>query len=114
MTYKRTDRVGGLFRKEISSILREEIKDPRIGLVTITRVVVTDDLSLARVFFSTINTGEERQRSIQGLTSASGYIKRLLGKRLRLKRIPDIVFKFDDTLEYSSHIEEVLRGIKDG
>ncbi|MBI5286778.1 MAG: 30S ribosome-binding factor RbfA [Deltaproteobacteria bacterium] len=114
MTSRRAERVGGLLREEISSILRNEIKDPRIGFITITRVVVTNDLSLARVFFSIIGTKEDRDRSIEGLNSASSYIRRALGKRLNLKHIPDINFRFDESLEYSSRIEELIKEIRGG
>ena len=115
MAYKRSDRVGDLIREEISTMLvMEEIKDPRIGFVTITRVAVSDDLRSAKVFFSIIGTEKERDGSLEGLQNASGYIRRALAGRLSLKHIPEITFRYDDSLEYSSHINEILKGLKTG
>jgi len=115
MSYKRSERVGDLIKKEIASmILHGEVKDPRIGFVTVTRVKMTEDLKHAHIFFSMIGTEEEVLRSKAGLNSASGYMRRALAKRLSLKYIPAIDFEFDDSLEYSSHIEEVLKKLKKG
>ncbi len=100
-------------RGEISEILLKELKDPRIGFVTITKVAVTDDLRQARVYYSVFGGEEEKEDSFQGLESATGYIKRELGRRMRLKYMPEITFLFDDSLEYGAHIEELLRDAKD-
>ncbi|MFQ5442938.1 MAG: 30S ribosome-binding factor RbfA [Thermodesulfobacteriota bacterium] len=113
--YKRSDRVGDLVREEIASmILRGEIKDPRVGFVTITAVKMTPDLKEAKVYFSQIGGEEEKRHSIEGLKSAVGYIRRNLAKRLNLKHIPSLSFFFDETLEYAEHIDEVLDRIKRG
>ncbi len=83
MDYKRSDRVGDLVKEEIASMIqRGEIKDPRIGFVTITKVGMRRDLKHAKVFFSMLGTPEERRKSSVGLNSASGYIRRVLAKRL--------------------------------
>ena len=89
-----------------------DLKDPRIGFVTITKVAVSDDLRTARVYYSVFGGEDQKEESHQGLESAKGYIKRELGRRVRLKYIPEISFLFDDSLEYSEHIEELLRGVK--
>jgi ribosome-binding factor A len=112
MRYKRSDKVGDLIRKEISEILLGELKDPRIGFVTITKVAVSDDLRVARVYYSVFGDEDQKEESYQGLESAKGYIKRELGRRVRLKYMPDIQFLFDDSLEYGEHIEELLRGVQ--
>ena len=112
MRFKRADKVGDLIRKEISEILLSDLKDPRIGFVTITKVAVSDDLRAARVYYSVFGGEDQKEDSYQGLESAKGYIKRELGRRVRLKYIPDINFLFDDSLEYGEHIEELLRGVK--
>jgi ribosome-binding factor A len=113
MDYKRSDRVGDLVKEEIASMIqRGEIKDPRIGFVTITKVGMSRDLKHARVFFSMMGTEEEREKSGTGLNSASGFIRRALAKRLKLKHIPTIVFEFDESIEYSSHIEKVIKDLK--
>ena len=100
-------------REEISDILLKDLKDPRIGFVTITKVAVSDDLRQAKVYYSVFGGEQEKEDSFQGLESATGYIKRELGRRMRLKYMPEITFFFDDSLEYGAHIEELLRGVKD-
>jgi ribosome-binding factor A len=112
MRFKRADKVGDLIRKEISEILVSDLKDPRIGFVTITKVAVSDDLRVARVYYSVFGGDDQKEESYQGLESAKGYIKRELGRRVRLKYIPEISFLFDDSLEYGEHIEELLRRVK--
>jgi len=102
-----------LIRKEISQILVSELKDPRIGLVTITKVSVSDDLRVARVYYSVFGGEEQREDSYQGLASATGYIKRELGRRVRLRYMPEINFMLDDSLEYGEHIEKLLQRVKD-
>jgi len=110
--FKRSEKVGDQIREEISQILLAELKDPRIGFVTITKVAVSDDLRMATVYYSVFGGGQEKDESLQGLVSATGYIKRELGRRMRLKYMPTITFRFDDSLEYGEHIEELLRGVK--
>ncbi len=113
MGYKRHDRVGDLIRKEIASmILHHEIKDPRIGFVTITRVRMSADLKIARVYFSQIGTKEEIKESAEGLASAVPFIRRHLAKALSLKHVPAVSFHYDESIEYASHIEEVIKEIK--
>jgi ribosome-binding factor A len=113
MRGKRSDKVGDQMRKEISEILLKELKDPRIGFVTITKVAVSADLRQAKVYYSVFGGEEEKADSLQGLESATGYIKRELGRRMRLKYMPEITFLFDDSLEYGAHIEELLQAAKD-
>lgn len=115
MSYKRSDRVGDLIKEEIASmILNGEIKDPRIGFVTITHVALTPDMKDAKVYFSQIGTNADKDKSRKGLNNACGYIRRNLAKRLDLRHIPTVTFFFDDSLEYSDHIEKVIKGIKEG
>ena len=109
--YKRADRVGELVKKEISDILRKEAKDPGIGEITITKVNVSDDLRSATVYFGVLDRTAEVDRVEEGLRRASGYIHRLLGKRLRLKHIPRPTFVFDRNLDYSLRISEILKEI---
>ena len=85
------------------------IKDPRIGLVTITRVSLTDDLRLAKVYFSVIGGEDDRQRNLEGLNSARGFIKREVGRRIRLRHVPEIVFNYDPSLDYADHIDRLMR-----
>lgn len=110
MPYKRAERVGDLLREEISKLILEEVRDPRIGSPTITRVKVTDDLRFARVYFSTGLGGSER--TLEGLRSAASFLRGELGRRLRLRRVPELHFLADESLEYSLHIHTLLEQLK--
>jgi ribosome-binding factor A len=112
MEGKRSDRVADLVRKEISEMLVKTIKDPRIGFITITRVAVTEDCRSARVYYSVVGTVAERERSMEGLNSAKGYIRRELGHRMRLKHTPEIVFQFDPSIEYAVHMGELFHHLQ--
>jgi ribosome-binding factor A len=112
MEGKRSEKVADLIHKEISEMLVKSIKDPRIGFVTITRVAVSEDYRSAKVYFSVAGTVEERERSMEGLMSAKGYVRRELGRRIRLRYTPEIIFKFDPSIEYAVHIGEVIRQLK--
>ena len=112
MEGKRSEKVADLIHKEISEMLVKTIKDPRIGFVTITRVSVSEDYRSAKVYFSVPGNLEERQRSMEGLNSAKGYVRKELGRRIRLRYTPEILFKFDPSIEYAIHIGEVFRHIK--
>jgi ribosome-binding factor A len=109
---KRSEKVADLIHKEISEMLVKTIKDPRIGFVTITRVTVSEDYRSAHVYFSVVGTREERERSLEGLKSARGYVRKELGRRIRLRYTPEIVFRFDPSIEYSIHMGEVMRHLK--
>jgi ribosome-binding factor A len=108
MQFKRSDRVGDLIRKEIAVMLLGEIRDPRVALVTITKVSVTDDLQQAKVYFTTLGDEDERGEALKGLQSASGFIKRTLAQRVSLRRIPSIRFTYDSSIEYGDHIEQLI------
>jgi ribosome-binding factor A len=109
---KRSERVADLIQKEISQMLMRTIKDPRIGFVTITRVEVSEDCRSAKVYFSVAGTLEERKKSMKGLDSAKGYVRRELGRRIRLRYTPEIMFQFDPSIEYAIHIGEVIQQLK--
>jgi len=112
LEYKRTDRVGQLIREIISSILLEEAGDPRIHLVSITHVDVSEDLKHAKVFFSALGSEEKKEEAFKGLRSAQGFIQKKLGRKLRLRYTPEIAFKIDDSIERGIHIYELLGEIK--
>ncbi|MEE9614519.1 MAG: 30S ribosome-binding factor RbfA [Thermodesulfobacteriota bacterium] len=114
MTYKRSDRVGDLIKEEVASIiLHGDIKDPRVGFVTVTSVRMSRDLKNVTVLFSMIGSDEERERSAEGLNSAAGYVRRVLAKRLRLKHIPSVRFEFDRSLEYAMHMNEIIKEVNE-
>lgn len=111
--YKRADRVGDLILKEISEmILRGEIKDPRVRSATLTGIKVTDDLSLAWIYFTMMTEEVGKAETLAGLQSASGFIKRELWRRLKIKRIPELKFEFDAVLEEGYRIDDILKGVK--
>ena len=110
----RAARVGDLLKEELSELLLREIKDPRIGFVTITEVWVSDDLRHARVYVVTHETGEGRKRSLEGLDSARSYLRSALGRRLRLRYVPDLRFCIDESLEQGLRIHEILKSLGTG
>jgi ribosome-binding factor A len=109
---KRSDKVADLIRKEVSDMLMTSVKDPRIGFVTVTRVAVSDDCRQAKVYFSVMGTLKDQQRAIQGLASATGFIRKELGRRISLRYTPEILFQFDPSVEYSIHMEEVFHELE--
>ena len=109
----RHERIGGEIRQEISAMLAGELKDPRLaGLATVTEVRVTPDLKRARVFVNVQGTDEEQENALAGLVSAAGFIRHELSERLRMRRAPEISFALDNSEEYGSRIEELLRQAK--
>ncbi len=111
MDYRRPNKVGEAIKEEISRMLLREIKDPRIGFVTITKVKVSKDLRFVKVYFSVLGNQSAREDSLRGLNSAKGFMRRELGRRLRLRYVPDIVFSFDPSLEYMSRLSELIHQI---
>ncbi len=108
MTYKRSEKVAEAVHEFISGLLVKGLKDPRIGFVTLTGVKLTEDLRLATVYFSVIGSDDEKRESEKGLNSAKGFIRKELGKNLRLRYVPDLIFKYDVSLEYGNRIESLL------
>lgn len=102
-----------MVRKEVAEMFVKTIKDPRIGLITITRVTVTEDCRSARIHYSVPGPAEERTRSMKGLDSAKGYIRRELARRINLRYTPEISFEFDPSIEYAIHIGEVLQSLQE-
>jgi ribosome-binding factor A len=106
---RRTDRVAEALQELIAELLLREIKDPRIGLVTITGVRISPDLRHARVFFSRLGDEEQRAQSLKGLSSAAGFIRSQVAHRLKLRVAPEIVFEFDPSLEQAERIARLLK-----
>jgi ribosome-binding factor A len=111
MEGKRSEKVADLIQKEISQMLVKSIKDPRIGFVTITKVTVSEDCRFAKIYFSVAGTLAERESSMKGLDSAKGYVRKELGRRIRLRYTPEIMFQFDPSIEYAIHMEELIQSI---
>lgn len=113
MSSHRPERVGEQLHKEISRLLMHGIKDPRVASVTVTGVNVTRDLSLAKVFFNVTDEAGERKDAEQGLKSAAPFIRRELGKLMRLRFVPQIRFEYDSSIAYGQKIEGLLRQVRD-
>lgn len=113
MSGSRAQRVGELIHKEVSSLLIKGLKDPRIGFVTITGVEVTPDLHLARIYFTVVGDEDVRTRTTKGLESSVPFLRRELGRTLRMRYVPDLLFCYDTSLEYGNRIETLLRDIHD-
>ncbi len=114
-SYKRSARVSDLLIKEISEMLiRGKIKDPRVSSVNITAVRVTDDMGYAKVFFTSLDERSDTQEILEGLRNATGYIRRTLSRRLRIKKIPNIEFEYDGLVEKRARIDELIKDLSDG
>ena len=112
--FKRADRVADLIKVELSDIILRQIRNPRIGAVTITDVEVSDDLKLAKIFFVELGKDTCNPETQKGLEQARSFVKRELGKRLRLRYVPDIVFISDESFAYGSRIDRLLAEIGGG
>lgn len=99
-------------KQEIADILMRKIKDPRIGFVTVTDVDVADDIRNATVYVSVYGTDADKQNSLKGLRSAAPFIRTELGKRMRMRYLPELLFRFDAAVERGAHIMELLREIE--
>jgi ribosome-binding factor A len=108
----RTERVADQIRSEIASMLAREVHDPGIGFVTITRVTVTADLQHARVSYTALGDDKARRSSARALERAAPFLRRQIGSRLRLKRVPDVEFVYDDSIAGQERIEQLLNEIR--
>ncbi len=108
----RIEKLQELIKQEMSKMLLKEIKDPRIGFVTVTDVEMTGDLREAKIYVSIMGGDEQIKESLEGLQSALGFIRREIGKRIRLRFTPEISFALDKSLDYSEHIQKLLLQIE--
>ena len=109
----RPERVQEAIRQEISKIIQSELRDPRIGFLTITKVELTKDLRYARVYFSVLGERKDSELALKGLNSAKGYIKGVLFDNIKLRFTPEIVFKIDDTYDRTKDVFDLMRKIKE-
>ncbi len=106
---RRIERVNNLIRNEISELLQRQVKDPRLGdFVAVTEVSTTADLRHARIFVSCICSEEEKQDTLSALVAASGFLRNELARRLRLRRIPELSFQWDDSIERGAHLQALI------
>ena len=105
----RIERVNNLIRHEISELLQRQVKDPRLGsLVAVTEVSTSPDLKYAKIFISHIGSKEEKQETLRVLASASGFFRNELARRLRMRRIPELSFEWDDSIERGAHLLDLI------
>jgi len=110
--YNRIDRVSKLLKIEISKIIREDVKDPRVEGVVITEVKVTKDLKYGKVFFSLYGTESEKKTALEGLENATFFVQEELGKHLRIRRTPKLTFYIDDAIEKGFELIEKMKKLK--
>ena len=108
----RPNRVADQIRQELSELLtRGEVHDPGIGFITLTRVQVSPDLQMARVFYTTLGDAKARQETARALERATPFFRRQIGGRLRLRRVPEFEFRFDESVAHQDRIEQILRDL---
>ena len=106
----RPDRVGDQIRQELSELLsRGRVHDPGIGFITLTRVKVSPDLQQARVYYTSLGDDAARRQTAEALDRATGFFRRHLGDRLRLRRVPELHFQFDESVGHQDRVEQILR-----
>lgn len=104
----RVDKIDSILLRELSVIISQEINDPKLGFPTVTEVDVSPDLNNAKVYVSFLGKNYKKRDGLQALRKAKGYIKTQLAKRVRMRKIPDLTFIVDDTLDKAEKIEEIL------
>jgi ribosome-binding factor A len=107
----RPSRVADQMRAELSDLLAREVHDPGIGFITITRVHVTPDLGLGRIFYTTLGTAAARKETARALRRAAPFLRRQIGHRLRLRRVPELEFLFDESIEQQDRLERIFQEI---
>lgn len=112
MTGHRANKVAEQIKKETIQIIRDVLKDPRIGFVTVTSVEVTADIRYAKIFVSIYGNEEEKKGTLDALHKSQGLIRSELGKRMRLRYAPEVSFAFDSSIEYGARIMELLEEVK--
>ncbi|WP_027338741.1 30S ribosome-binding factor RbfA [Halonatronum saccharophilum] len=110
MSNHRAMRVAESIKKEVSDLLQKDIKDPRIGFVTVTDVEVSGDLRHAKVFVSILNG--DKEETMDGLEASTGFIRREIGQRIRLRHTPEIIFRHDNSIETGTRVFKILEDIK--
>jgi len=112
MSKRRTQRLNSLLKEVISEVIRKEVRNPEVSsLITVTNVEITDDLSLAKVYISVIGNEAEKQKTIDALESASGFIGICAAKKVVMRYFPKLFFKIDNTVDHQMKIEKILNDI---
>ncbi|ERI92914.1 ribosome-binding factor A [Clostridiales bacterium oral taxon 876 str. F0540] len=114
MAKYRSGRINEEIKREVSDIIHNEIRDPRLtAMVSVTRVDVTKDLRYAKVFVSIFGKDEEKNNTLSALKSSSGFLRREVGHRVNLRYTPEILIELDNTIEHGMHINSLIEGLKE-
>ncbi|MBI4530277.1 MAG: 30S ribosome-binding factor RbfA [Candidatus Latescibacteria bacterium] len=108
MSEKRIERINSLIRDELSGIIRQELKDPRLGWITVTRTQISGDLRHVKVYVSVLGDEENRVVSMEVLEGATGFLRRHLGDRIQLRHTPELLFRYDHSIEEGIRIDQLL------
>ena len=108
----RPERVGEAIRNELSELISREVHDPGVGFVTLTRVTVSPDLQVARVYYTTMGDENAQRETARALTRATPFLRRQLGQRIRLRRVPEVQFFYDESIARGDRIERILQELK--
>ena len=111
MSKHRPNRLSETLKEEISQLILVELKDPRIGFVTVTSVEVANDLAHAKVYVSVLGSEDEGKASLDTLNRAAGFLRTEIGKRIRLRHVPALVFVYDPSIQHGAHIAKLLRDV---
>jgi ribosome-binding factor A len=112
---RRIERVNNLIRQEISELLQRQVKDPRLGgFVTVTQVSTSPDLRHAKIFISIMGNDEEKEEALEAFAVASGFLRKELGARLRLRRSPELSFHYDNSIDQGTHVLQLISQIATG
>ena len=115
MREKRMQRIGEELKRVISDIIRSKIKDPRIPeIISVTNVLVTNDLSFAKIFVEIMGTPEEEEAALEGLNSAKGFIKKEISREVKLRQMPELIFILDETLDINLKMEKLIEEVNHG
>lgn len=110
---ERVERVASFIRREISIIIQTELNDPRLQFVTITDIKLTKDLRSARLFYSVLGEAKQKQKAARALKVATGFMRKLIGQRMRLRLVPELTFTLDESTEYGLKIDKIFEEIKE-
>ncbi len=113
MSDKRVRRFSELLKQEISKIILREVKDPRIGFVSLTDVEVSGDLKHAKIYVSVYGSEQEKKETMKGLEKAQGFIRRLVGERITTYHTPELLFRYDDSIEHGVYISKLIEEVRE-
>lgn len=114
MAKVRLNRVAEQIKKELGIVIQREMKDPRIGFITVTGVEVSNDLSQAKVYISVLGQEEQKRESLKALEKAQGFLRSEIGARIQMRHVPELLFKLDHSIEYGNKIESIISQLKSG